>query len=105
MTDGFDVVPVRIQNERAVIVRMVERPRARGAVVFRARGNSGGVKRVDRRAVFGIERDMRRGRARLVSGGPEIEGLSGDPEERSTVQAEPGVDAKLGDNPDLQRRE
>ena len=34
MVDDLDVVPVGVENERAVIIRMILRSRARRAVVF-----------------------------------------------------------------------
>src|SRR5580704_1126152 len=105
VADGFDVVPVRIEDERAVVVWVVKRARARGSVVLRTCRDPGGIEGVHRRTVFGGERNVRGRRARPVGGGPEVRSLPPNPEERSTLKAEPSVEAKLGDNPDFERRE
>src|SRR4051812_40821760 len=69
--DGFDVVAVGIQDERAVIVRVVVLPYARFAVVGSARGDRSRVERVDRRTVAACECDMGPGADRLTLRDPE----------------------------------
>ena len=47
MTNRLDVVPVRIEHERAVVLRVIDLAQAGAAVVGRARGEGGCVERVD----------------------------------------------------------
>src|SRR3954449_11028620 len=43
--DDLDVVPVRVEHERAVVARVIDRALARRAVVLVARRERGGVER------------------------------------------------------------
>ena len=52
MTDGFDLVPIWIENEGAIVIRMVRRPQAGPAIVLGAICHCDGVKRVDLRHVL-----------------------------------------------------
>ena len=60
VTHRLDVVSVRIEHERAVVVRVVVRPRTRRTVVLAAGRHRGLVERVDRRAVLRGDRDVHR---------------------------------------------
>src|SRR5262249_13170584 len=61
MTHGFDVVTVRIEHERAVVVGVIVRTQSRRPVVLAAGREGGLVERVDLRARLGAKRhvDMR----------------------------------------------
>jgi hypothetical protein len=58
VTDDFDVVSVRVEDEGAVIVRMIMGPEARRAVVFSSGREGGLMKCVDQRAVVNSKGDM-----------------------------------------------
>ena len=60
MAHRLDVVPVRVEHERAVVVRVVVRADARRAVVLAARRHCGLVERVDDGAVLRADRDVHR---------------------------------------------
>jgi hypothetical protein len=60
MANGFDVVAVRIQNERAVIVRMIVRANAWSAIVATACGDGRLVERVDEGSAGNAKRDVDR---------------------------------------------
>src|SRR5436309_13107471 len=74
VADGLDVVAVRVEDVGPVVVRVVHRAHARGAVVGRAGGEGGGVERVDVLAPLDPERDVE----------PALDGFAAlrDPEER-----------------------
>jgi hypothetical protein len=55
---GFDGVTVRIENERAVVLGRVLRPRPRLTIALVARTRHPVPPRVDRLAVFGAEGDV-----------------------------------------------
>src|SRR5580658_2108986 len=46
VANRFDIVSIRIQNERAIVVLVVVRPRTRTAVVFSASGKRGSIELV-----------------------------------------------------------
>jgi hypothetical protein len=64
VVDDFDVVPVGVQDERAVVAGVVHGALPRTAVVLVAGGERGGVKRAHRGVLAGGERevDVLRGR-------------------------------------------
>jgi len=79
MADRLDVVAVGIDDERAVVVRMIMRPEARLAVILAARGDRGLVKGVDIRSRFAAKGQVNPGFRCIPLENPEI-GFSGDPE-------------------------
>src|ERR671924_1401718 len=81
--DGFDVVAVRIEHERAVVGSVVLRTWAWGAVVLSARGERRSVELVDRPAVDGCESKVHAAGWRSSP--------SGDPELRLSVRPAEGV--------------
>ena len=58
VVDDFDVVPVGVQDERAVVARVVDGALAGTAVVLVSRGERGGVERPDGRVVLRREREV-----------------------------------------------
>src|SRR5690349_10935608 len=72
MADGLDVVPVRVEDEGAVIVLMVMWPDARSAIVAPTRRYRRLVEGIDSRAVLGTEGDMCLGHSGLSGADPEI---------------------------------
>jgi len=58
VADGLDVVAVGVEDEGAVVAGVVERARARSAVVGATGGERGGVEGVDRVAIAGGEGDV-----------------------------------------------
>ena len=62
VADNLDVVAVRIEDVGAVVVRVIDLPNARLAVVDAACLEPGGVERVNRRAVLGGEGDVQAAR-------------------------------------------
>src|SRR3954470_3822436 len=92
VTDDLDVVAVGVEDERAVVAGVVDRPLTRCAVVAVARAGGRGVEPVNRRVVAG-ERDMDvLGRPGAREHG-ERSGLAGEPRPRGRVEAqlEPGM--------------
>src|ERR1700734_2860980 len=72
VADGLDIVSVGVQNERAIVVLVIVRPRARTPIVFSAGGKRGSVELVHLLASFGTKGDMQPG---IVGGSlidPEI---------------------------------
>src|SRR5689334_22197038 len=59
VADHFDVVPVRIDDESCVVVRVVFRAQARRTVVPGARLQSCAIEGIDLLASLGHERDMK----------------------------------------------
>ena len=59
VADRLDVVAVWIEDIGGVVVRGVLRTEAGGAVVRSSGGDGGDVERIDRRAVVGVEGDVR----------------------------------------------
>src|SRR5262245_49019304 len=72
VADRFDVVVVEVEDEGAVVVRMVLRPQARCAVAPTARSESGVVEGAHRGAALDHEGDVRRRRRPAVAGDPEL---------------------------------
>src|SRR5215472_581751 len=89
MADGLDVVSFGIEDEGAVIARMIVLAHAGPAVVSPSSGDRRLVEGVDHRAIAGRERDMD-GPIRLPSSDPEVR-LASRAEARPLV-----VDAVLG---------
>src|SRR5215218_6414648 len=58
VVDDLDVVPVRVEHERAVVARVVDRALARRAVVLVARRERDGVKRAHRGVLARREREV-----------------------------------------------
>src|SRR5688500_19196481 len=58
MADCFDVVAVRVVNERTVVVRVIHRARSGRAVVLSARGHCGRMERVHQSTALSGERDV-----------------------------------------------
>src|SRR3954447_8271218 len=58
VVDDLDVVPVRVEHERAVVARVIDRALARRAVVLVARRQRGGVERAHRGVLARGERDV-----------------------------------------------
>src|SRR5438477_11660153 len=56
--DSFYVVPIRVEHERAVVARVVDRALARRAVVLVARRERGGVERAHRGVLARGEREV-----------------------------------------------
>src|SRR3989442_5472194 len=79
VADGLDVMTVRIEHKRAVVVRVIVRPQSGRAVVAPARRHRRLVERVDLFPVRGAEGDMRRQEVGLAPTDPEI-GLRRDAE-------------------------
>src|SRR5258708_5362203 len=97
VADGFYIVAVRIEDEGAVIGRMVLRPQARRAVVGAAGGYRGAMEGVDRGPVLGRESHMEMAFQPLRLGDPE-EGLA-----RGTEAHGPAL-GHLLDDADAERR-
>src|SRR5207248_1380558 len=72
VTDGLDVTTVRIEHERAVIVRVIVRSQSGRAVVASALRDRRLVERVDPFPVRGTEGDMSREDVGLALTNPEI---------------------------------
>jgi hypothetical protein len=64
MADGLDAMSIGIQDERAVIVRVIVRPQPRPAIVAPARGKRRCVKRVNGRLIGGTDAEMGTGNRR-----------------------------------------
>src|SRR5689334_22603522 len=79
MADRLDVVAVRIEHERAVVIRVIVRPQSGRPVVAPARRYRRLVERVDLLPIRGAKGDMRRQDCRLAVTDPEI-GLRRDAE-------------------------
>src|SRR3954464_14679156 len=58
VVDDLDVVPVGVQDEGAVVARVVDDPLAGTPVILVARGERGGVERADGRVVLRREGDV-----------------------------------------------
>src|SRR4051795_6989453 len=58
VVDDLDVVPVRVEHERAVVAGVVDRALARRAVVLVARRQRGGVERAHRGVLARGEREV-----------------------------------------------
>src|SRR5918994_5458051 len=58
VVDDLDVVPVRVEHERAVVARVVDRALARRAVVLVARRERGGVERAHRGVLARGKREL-----------------------------------------------
>ena len=52
MADRFDIVAVGIEDERAIVIRMILRAQAGCTVVLAADGDGRAIKRLDGRAVL-----------------------------------------------------
>src|SRR6266542_4166442 len=94
VVDDLDVVPVRVEHERAVVARVVDRALARLAVVLVARRERGGVERAHRGVLARGEREVDVLRERpLVPDEREAEVRAGQLHALGLVvrQAEPGV--------------
>src|SRR5690606_15087883 len=72
MTDGLDIVAVRVNNEGAVVIRMIVLAHARRAVVGSASSHRGLVERIDFRALVGGEGIMAAGACLLRLVQPEL---------------------------------
>ena len=59
VANHFDVVPVRIDHESGVVVRVVLRAQAGRAVIFATRLQRGAIKGVDLPAILRDERQMK----------------------------------------------
>ena len=70
MTDGFDAVAVRIEHECAVVMRVVDGPDARGALVGAARGDRRSMECLAAAAIPRGERDVN-AHARVATGEEE----------------------------------
>ena len=57
MVHGLDIVAVRIEQKSRIVAGMV-RPLARRAVVAAAIGEPGLIKRIDRRPILSLEREV-----------------------------------------------
>ena len=68
MADGLDIVAVGIEDEGAVVVRVIMRPQARPAIVLAAGGKGGGMERIDLSAAARGEGDMLMGPRLIVAG-------------------------------------
>src|SRR5206468_10368882 len=66
MTHRLDVVTVRIEHERAVVVGMVVHPQPRSAVVAASCGDRRAVKRIDLCARIGAKGDVQGWHARVA---------------------------------------
>src|SRR5262245_60890719 len=62
MTDGLNVVAVRVEDISAVVVGVVPRSKAGCSVIAAARSQSRGVERIDGRSVWRDERNVHRRR-------------------------------------------
>src|SRR4051794_26604607 len=76
VADRLDVVAVRVEDEGAVVSRVIVGAYAGGAIVLAAGGEGGGVEGVHRRAV---------GRGEGHVGGGLAPAAAADPEERTLV--------------------
>ena len=47
MADGFDIVAVGVEDEGAIVVRVIVRTQARPTIVLAAGGDGGGVEGID----------------------------------------------------------
>jgi len=72
VTDGFDIVAVRVEHECAIVVVVVLRPQARWAVVASARRHRRAMKCVDLRTGLRAKRDVHTWRIRHALADPEI---------------------------------
>src|ERR1700730_16082995 len=69
---GFDIVAVRIEDEGAVIIRMINRAQRPRALVCRAGRHGGGIEGVDRRTRACFEGDVQPPEQRLPGAYPEL---------------------------------
>src|SRR6266849_2397925 len=60
VTDCLDVVPIGIEHESTVVIRMVVRAKARGAIVLSPCRERRTVERIDRRPILREDRDVHR---------------------------------------------
>src|SRR3954451_7023155 len=94
VVDDLDVVPVRVEHERAVVARVIGRALARRAVVLVARRERSGVERAHRGVLARGERevDVLRERPGVPGGrGGEVRAGQLHPAGVVVRQAEPGV--------------
>src|SRR5262245_43219386 len=59
MANHLDVVPVRVDDERRIVVRVIVRAKARRAVVLAARRESRAMEVIDLPAILGDECDVK----------------------------------------------
>jgi hypothetical protein len=59
VTDHFDVVSVRTNDESCIVVRMVVRAKTRRTIVFATRLQSGAIERFDLPPIIGDERQVK----------------------------------------------
>ena len=85
MADRFDVVPIRVQHEGAIVIRVVMQARTRRAIVAPAGGQGSMIERVDLGAGLHAEGHVQR---RVVH--RPGRGRAGDPEVRLGRLAETG---------------
>src|SRR4051794_34394671 len=94
VVDDLDVVPVRVEHERAVVARVIDRALARSAVVLVAGSERGGVERAHRGVLARAEREVDMlGERPLVADEREAVVGAGQLHAAGVVvcQAEPGV--------------
>lgn len=72
MTDSLDAVPIRVNDERAIVVGVVLRPDARLAIVFCASLERSLVPLVDLGARVARKRDVRRRNVLVAVRDPEV---------------------------------
>lgn len=60
MTHGFNIVPIRVQDKRAIVIRVVMRANSGRAVFLSARCERRAVKRVDGWPVLRGKGDVKR---------------------------------------------
>src|SRR4051794_6338034 len=72
VTDGFDIVPIGIEHEGAIIIGMIMRPESRRAMIAPARFRRRRVEGVDQRTSLDGEGDMGPLPDPLVVADPEI---------------------------------
>src|SRR5580692_365694 len=72
VANGLNVVPIRVQNERPIVVLVIVRSRTRTAIVFSPGGERRSVELVHLLASLGAESDMHSGFVRNSLADPEI---------------------------------
>src|SRR5207344_665960 len=72
VADGFDVVPVRIEHERAVIMFVILRAQSGRTVVVAAGGEGGDMEGIDLRPRVGREADVQSATQCFAGADPEL---------------------------------
>src|SRR5204863_8280673 len=88
MTDGFDVVSVRIEDERAIVVRVIVRAKARWAIVSSSGCHRRFIKRIDELPRVRVKRNVAASAVQRSLPDPEI-GFGRNGESRVAAELHP----------------